>query len=911
MSLQITRLAVEQVRKFRRPFELTAIQPGLNLFCGDNEAGKSTLVRAIRAAFFERHGTTAVDDLRPWDDPGAAPQIEIDFRLDGEEGQLFKRFLAKKRCRLQLGGRSLEGSEAEDLLAERLGYGFPARGASKSEHWGIPGLLWIEQGAGQHIDEAAGHARNHLQGALHGRQDVDPARATDPSGSLAASVGDALLERLQARRGELLTGTGKARGALAEAQARVDELAAQCEALDALIGTYRQQVDRLDALRRAHAADARDQPWQALERELALARERQVALQDSQRQLVQDQQRHAQLQAQVGLLQRQVQAGQQQAEDLARRDAEWARAQAALQAATSAAAQARDRLDAAQAQARQAAADCARWRAAASLAERRLQHRQLGEALARQRAALTQAEAAAAALAALRVQAAEAAITPESLQQLRALDARLRELRTRRDAIATGLSLDLLPGVTLTLHDETGQARTLSGAGREVLVRPATLDIPGVGRLTIHPGGQDLDVLARQLADAEARWPLACQAASVADLAAAEQRLALQAELKRQIGLAEQALALHAPQGLEALRRAQAEDEVRLRQLEAAMAEGLNAPEAVPDAAPDATPDAAQDPKAGLARAEARQQQADAAVQVAQQAAGTAGQQLAAATTAEVQARHERDALAALRADPARQEQARQAAEQLLAAGAELAALALRIEQTGQALAQAHPAIVEQDVQRLTASVAQQRRAHQQRHEDILVLETQLAQAGAQGLDEERERVDGERTRTRDRRDELQRRADALDLLCRELLERRAATLSRLQGPLTRHLQHHLGLLFPQATMSVDARLAPGALTRPDARGRPETGAIDALSFGAREQLGLIARFAYADLLREAGRPTLLILDDALVHSDALRLAQMKRVIYDAAQRHQVLLFTCHPQDWRDLGVTARPISAG
>lgn len=41
--------------------------------------------------------------------------------------------------------------------------------------------------------------------------------------------------------------------------------------------------------------------------------------------------------------------------------------------------------------------------------------------------------------------------------------------------------------------------------------------------------------------------------------------------------------------------------------------------------------------------------------------------------------------------------------------------------------------------------------------------------------------------------------------------------------------------------------------------------------------------------------PTLLILDDALVHSDNQRLDQLKRVIYDASQRHQVLLMTCHP----------------
>jgi uncharacterized protein YhaN len=28
----------------------------------------------------------------------------------------------------------------------------------------------------------------------------------------------------------------------------------------------------------------------------------------------------------------------------------------------------------------------------------------------------------------------------------------------------------------------------------------------------------------------------------------------------------------------------------------------------------------------------------------------------------------------------------------------------------------------------------------------------------------------------------------------------------------------------------------------------------------------------------------------------------MKRVLFDAAQRHQILLFTCHPDNWQDMG---------
>ena len=144
-----------------------------------------------------------------------------------------------------------------------------------------------------------------------------------------------------------------------------------------------------------------------------------------------------------------------------------------------------------------------------------------------------------------------------------------------------------------------------------------------------------------------------------------------------------------------------------------------------------------------------------------------------------------------------------------------------------------------------------------------------------------------------------------MDLLHTRLTEHRLELTRQLQAPLQRHLNHYLQLLFPEASLKVDENLIPEILVR-QGNGGEERGKFEELSFGAREQMALISRLAYADLLLEAGRPTLIILDDALVHSDAERLKAMKRVLYDAAQRHQILLFTCHPDNWRDLGVIAR-----
>lgn len=61
--------------------------------------------------------------------------------------------------------------------------------------------------------------------------------------------------------------------------------------------------------------------------------------------------------------------------------------------------------------------------------------------------------------------------------------------------------------------------------------------------------------------------------------------------------------------------------------------------------------------------------------------------------------------------------------------------------------------------------------------------------------------------------------------------------------------------------------------------------------------------------MKEAGKPTLILLDDALVNTDSQRLDLMQRVLYDAAQRHQMLLFTCHPERWAGLGVPAREVA--
>lgn len=220
---------------------------------------------------------------------------------------------------------------------------------------------------------------------------------------------------------------------------------------------------------------------------------------------------------------------------------------------------------------------------------------------------------------------------------------------------------------------------------------------------------------------------------------------------------------------------------------------------------------------------------------------------------------------------------------------------------------QANPDVLRQDIDRLTRSAEAAEKEADQRRLELERLKASLEAIGAEGLEELGAELAIKLERARRRRDQLEHRANALELLHTKLTEHRLALTRQLQAPLQRHLNRYLQLLFPDARLTVDENLIPEVLVR-QAHGGEERGRFEDLSFGAREQTALISRFAYADLLLEAGRPTLIILDDALVHSDAERLDAMKRVLYDAAQRHQILLFSCHPDNWRDLGVAARDI---
>ena len=78
-------IRLKEVGRFREPVALEGLTGGLNVLAGPNELGKSTILKALKAALFypgTPRSTAELEALRPY--AGGAPLVEVDFEIDGD-----------------------------------------------------------------------------------------------------------------------------------------------------------------------------------------------------------------------------------------------------------------------------------------------------------------------------------------------------------------------------------------------------------------------------------------------------------------------------------------------------------------------------------------------------------------------------------------------------------------------------------------------------------------------------------------------------------------------------------------------------------------------------------------------------------------------------------------------------------
>jgi len=274
--VRVRRLSGRDFRRYRT-FDIE-MAPGLTVIRGPNEAGKTTVQRALELALTRRATSTAgeLEAMRPWDAPPEARSvITVEFEQDDEDGQragtLEKTFAGSKgTVRLDYEGQSItDPTLADQVMAELTGIqteGF-FRSTASVHHFELSDLSRDDgalrdrlQASISGADRGTSRARRKLDRALHElntRGDRNPGRlkvaemAVVQAGQ-AVENGELALAQLERdrdalstareRRAEAEGSLGERRGTLEKAR-QAERLVSEREAATEKYDRYRQAVE--------------------------------------------------------------------------------------------------------------------------------------------------------------------------------------------------------------------------------------------------------------------------------------------------------------------------------------------------------------------------------------------------------------------------------------------------------------------------------------------------------------------------------------------------------------------------------------------------------------------------------------------------------------------------------------------
>ena len=900
------RLLSARVRDYRRHRDLPiSFDPRVTVIAGPNQSGKSTLAEALHRALFLPVKTGGELLKAMQSDPFLAePEVELSFEAAGERWELRKRFAgARGSASLRdSAGRSLQGEDAEEKLAQLIGTAAVARnrgaGEQLRERWGH---LWVWQGSASSNPLAlstAGYDHDRLVERLQAGADL----------GVQSPLDLAVLDDIQSRWASVYTPGGANRAPQVKKgsplhQAR--EAAAEAQ-------------DDLEAIRDQIAQQAAaEQAYQEAEAQLERVRQALPPLQAQRAQLDVTLKRSQELEAAIAAEKPQLQAAQKERDDLGNDRSQLEELQQRVSALEAAKAPDQEALEALRQQ--RPVLEAVRGQAQEQLeAQQQAVTQAIAEATAieslqtrlGQRQEQLRLEQQLAALAANQTRCAELqadidrlpALTAADVETLRRLDSARREARVRAEALSAGIEV-IRAGRPVRVDGVE-----LAAGSRQLLSEPATVQVGDDVELRLTPGdGSSAAQAASALAKAEGKFQAELQRwqlTTVDEAATAERRRSdLLAEQQR---LIEQ--------------RGGADPEALRRSLEV-LAQGADGQVAL-DAA-----DAAQQGEALVSRLQELERQLSTARQH-RDAATRAQQQLQAQlkqASADVDAHNKRiataetglrerenEVLAARTRIHALQER-HGSLEALTAALAQaqqrwqehqdkLAQLQSELAALGAASLKAQAAALEREISTLEA---QERQASEAR----IRAEGRLHGDGRIDLQAELEQKQAELESRLEDQERLEKEAGMLTLLRRLLEEEQNAMATQYTAPLTERIGRYLAQVFPQApqpSLSYDARKGFAELQW--RRGNEAAFGFDVLSTGAREQFAAALRVTMAEVLAEAYDGTLPVLfDDAFANSDPERQAGVYRMLQRAAdQGLQVILLTCDPERSRGMADASR-----
>lgn len=885
--MKIRSIAVNQFKKFTTPMCLDDIGDGLNVVVGPNEMGKSTLLDALRAALFEKYSSKAQPITALQNDRNqAAPVVELAFEVDDGIYRIRKRFVKKPYAHLFCpDGRKLEGDEAEDTLRDLLGFDEPGKTGAKPETLGMWNVLWVQQGQSFGALDLPNSARSNLHSALE----------SEVGEVLGGRRGRALPDAVDKQLSELVTSTGRPRADYKELIDEVETLRADLEALQTRRSDLSKTLEELETAQQTLARLSSGEQDQKDKEELDTARTRhgelsklesriEAATTDvelKKRNLEQAEEAFAErraLKEQVKTDAEAVEAAKEKLGEVRQTDQGLRKQVESLRKNAKKAEDAVTEADKAVSIARRVLTAVQREGRIRELQER---YENAHEAEKKQRAAQ---QGAAAILA-----------TDENIELIRDAAKKLETARSRLSAAATLVAFDM-PSDRLSRIEVDGVALAADQTSMEA-VEGTTITIPDYGSISVQPAIKDRDKLIAQQREANDALKAALEECGVKSLDAAEEQLAKREKLSRDAELARQEAELHAP-ATDAYEAGAEPLADYIAGLKAVLERELV------DLGIESLP-SEKDAEQALTSAQESAQEARDTQTTARAALGGPEEEMGRIQTelGSVKTRYDdgKERLDKLKKSLAEAEE--QVSDDDLEAGVATARKALEdqektvskldAQREGETLTQ-----LEARISRLDTALQERRDKRSDLKEKVVRLQSHIEALEGAGLDEAIQQKEREVELADDQRQRYEREVAVLSLLLSTLRSAETEAKERYLSPVLKRVRPYLQLLFPGAEIAIDENLHIVGVVREN--GHQES--FEHLSMGTQEQIAVLVRLAFAEMLVEQGHPATVVLDDALVFSDDRRMDRMFDILNMVGQQVQIIILTCREQLFEGVG---------
>ena len=882
--MRIRRIEISAFRCFRGHILIDTIDDGITLLVGDNEEGKSTVLAALQTVLFEKHtvGGAVAAAMLPYGSK-VRPEIGLDFDHDGVHYRLSKAFCQKPMAELEAEtGTRWGGDAAEDQLRDMLEFTPQLRGGVKPEHRGLQSLFWVEQGLAFIQPQINDTSHISLTGAL----EAEIGTVT------GGERGRTLIKRVESRVGEMFTPkTRKPAGAYKDAIDQATKALVRRDEIAASLKKFEDKVDTLTEERQRLAQLEVDDPIGTAEKRLTGAQEAVRNIAGFENQLQTAEAKRKTTQSEYELAKTRLERRQESRKEIEHADRTVEELKGENLQAQEAVNDTQAIHNTAAATHQEAKVDLDSKRKSAAAARRLRNSIRKSEELIETRERFKKAQAADEDATTLMAKAEGSAFTSTAIEELRRSEIEAREESARLNVIATLLELTPDEGRTATIQGEAIEADALT------LTEPTDIDLHGYGTIRVTPGGEDLSIRRATAAAAASKLQLALDSYGIASVQVAAAHANDRETWRTEAAIHRTTAEAHAPEGLDALRNhvatlqaavdsfredVNAADIRKMTSVEAAhraddLGRTLSEVEVVERSASDTLKDAEgalQAAKHSLA-----------AVTVQRETAEKKSNDLRQALDKSVTAYTDEHLVQALRKSTEAQQATQEAVDGL-----------------NEALSESDPAGTRRELEAANEARIKVEDNLREKRRQIDDLTIELRTLGKDDAAGEMEIAAGELVRAENLKARLSHQADALTLLLDTLVEEEQIARETFLAPVRDRVEPYLKRLLPKSALMLDDQTLRITHLRREGMDEP----YERLSIGTREQLAVLVRLAFADLLDEHGKKSPIILDDALVFSDDQRFEKMQRILDRAAERLQIIVLTCHERAYFDRGWTTK-----